>query len=291
MSEAESDGEDLLKEDSGDESEADNELDHKAQLDALKESDPAFYKFMQENDKDLLNFGGSDDELEVEEEDVDEDAVDKEDPEEQEGQIILTTDMITKWKLTMASDKSLRALKKLLIAFRAAVASAGDSDKDPGEFRYTIPSSAIFNSVMVAAMTYAPVILDYHLMVAGRNSRQYAYIYLPSRSGLPSASTKWKKLQPMVKSFLTNLLKALKIMTDSSMIQFSIQTSSAGEFHGALPLLACFPKLSKDYIKTLAGLWTQTGSSESEKVRIVSVIALRKLVVVAPAFIDLVLKV
>jgi nucleolar complex protein 2 len=175
MSEAESDGEDLLKEDSGDESEPDNELDHKAQLEALKESDPAFYKFMQENDKDLLNFGGSDDELEIEEED-EEDAEmneDAPDPEEQEGQIVLTTDMITKWKLTMASDKSLRALKKLLIAFRAAVASAGDSDKDPGEFRYTIPSSAIFNSIMVAAITYAPIILDHHLMVAGRNSRLY----------------------------------------------------------------------------------------------------------------------
>jgi nucleolar complex protein 2 len=177
MSEAESDGEDILKEDSGDESEPDNALDHKAQLEALKESDPAFYKFMQENDKDLLNFGGSDDEheLEVEEEDDDaetnEDA--PEDPEEQEGQIMLTTDMITKWKLTMASDKSLRALKKLLVAFRAAVASAGDSDKDPGEFKYTIPSSAIFNSVMVAAITYAPIILDHHLMIAGRNSRLY----------------------------------------------------------------------------------------------------------------------
>jgi hypothetical protein len=99
----------------------------------------------------------------------------------------------------------------------------------------------------------------------------------------------------MVKSFITNLLKALNIMTDSSMIQFAIQASSAGEFHGALPLFACFPKLAKDYVKSIAGLWTRTSSAENnvdeEKVRIVSVIALRKLVVVAPAFIDLVLKV
>lgn len=60
-----SDAEDELIENDGNESEDEAEK-HKRDLEKLKKSDPEFYKFLQENDKKLLDFNLSDEENEDE---------------------------------------------------------------------------------------------------------------------------------------------------------------------------------------------------------------------------------
>lgn len=152
-----------LEDDSDEESELDDQ-DHKAQLEALKETDPEFYKFMLENDKELLEFGESDDE------EQDAEMESEENQEDSSSQTILTKEMINKWKVTMAKDKSIRALRKLLMAFRAAVAF-GDSDKDAEIYAFKIPNSSLFNDVVISTIKYAPIILDHHLMVLGNEKR------------------------------------------------------------------------------------------------------------------------
>lgn len=64
--------EDEQMENSGDNESEDEAETHKRDLEKLKKSDPEFYKFLQENDRKLLEFNLSDEEIEDEAEEDDE---------------------------------------------------------------------------------------------------------------------------------------------------------------------------------------------------------------------------
>lgn len=66
---------------------------HKLELEKLAQQDPEFYKYLQENDKELLDFDVSDDEGE----ELDEDAMDIA-QEEGEKAPTLTSDILRKWQ-------------------------------------------------------------------------------------------------------------------------------------------------------------------------------------------------
>jgi nucleolar complex protein 2 len=110
------------------ESEADGD-DHKKQLESLKQKDPEFYKYMKENDPELLDFEDADlGEINMISEDEEtpkkkrktnkstaSDSDEEEDPSNE-----VTKAMISKWEKAMTQQMSLRALREVLLAFRAA---------------------------------------------------------------------------------------------------------------------------------------------------------------------------
>ncbi|KAJ3400955.1 hypothetical protein HDV05_000753, partial [Chytridiales sp. JEL 0842] len=118
---------------------------HKKQLEEAMKKDPVFYKFLQENDKDLLNFGeddddeeggegeeGEEDDLEgimkgqpdSDDDDDEEPMLDGEDNEDDEMEAeadipVVTKAMIKSWRQSLIDTKSLRSAKKVLLAFKA----------------------------------------------------------------------------------------------------------------------------------------------------------------------------
>ena len=132
-----------------DQEEDEDEEDHQGQLKALAEKDPEFYKFLQQNDADLLEFS------------EDEEGPNKDDerPGKKQkrsadgGAIDVTTDMVKKWKSAMIELHSISALKNTVSAFKTAATS---EHEDAKASRYSIPTSAVYHEVLVTALDGVP---------------------------------------------------------------------------------------------------------------------------------------
>lgn len=119
---------------------------HKEELDALAEKDPEFYKYLKENDAELLAFGENG-ELEglgeVNEDSQDLDNMDLKESESasvqpnfvDKEQTEVTKLMVERWRKAMEEKRSLKAAKELSLAFRAAVHPNSDGK---AHFKYAI---------------------------------------------------------------------------------------------------------------------------------------------------------
>ncbi|KAG9320265.1 hypothetical protein KVV02_001184, partial [Mortierella alpina] len=279
---------------------AKEEAANKIQLDALKEKDPEFYKYLQENDQELLDFDGEMEDLVSEEEDEDEQEDDEEEDEEMQGSDeemeepepkkkskkakveeeeeetmdgipLVTKAMVDTWQSALVEKHSLRALRRLLLAFRAG-AHLHDSDDDRS-YAYKINSPVVFNKLVVTCLKHVIPTLDHHLPVQTTSGGKPK----PVNSG-----SKYTTLQPLIKSFLQNTLHLLKELTDQEMIYFVIRESEK-----AIRYLVGFPKIAKDLLKHLLFLW----STATDRVRIISFLTIRTMCLqLGSNYLDLALK-
>uniref|UniRef100_A0A8C6VX21 NOC2 like nucleolar associated transcriptional repressor n=1 Tax=Nothobranchius furzeri TaxID=105023 RepID=A0A8C6VX21_NOTFU len=140
---------------------------HKEQLSRLKNKDPEFYKFLQENDQSLLNFDDTDSSEDEEEKKYhklpsaleDANSGDDDDEEDEEGQkgsnkskkaadtIKVTEKMIEAWKAEMKKDTSPRLFRDVTQAFKAAVATT--KGEGGGQCRYKVADSSVFNALVL----------------------------------------------------------------------------------------------------------------------------------------------
>ena len=133
------------------ESSAEDDIDaHQRDLEALAENDPTFYRYLQENDEELLHAdGGLGRRASIGSED-DEAGIDVRVPDdaddvysiawEEEGLStdlhIVTSKMLEKWKTGLTDLHSLRALREVVSAFRAA-AHLNDADEQK-KYKYSV---------------------------------------------------------------------------------------------------------------------------------------------------------
>ena len=181
-------------------------------LSNLEEKDSDFFKFLQENDPELLTFGGdgSDNSSEASENEASDDeqvqnddkTKDAEDGDSETDDIIaeevapsghtstaVTSALIKKWESALDKN-SLPSWKQLVKGFQAAVVTARGDDME-SEMKYSITDPDTVNKVMMLCLERSTEVLKHHL---GDN---------------PTASPKWSGLKMSLKSYLSSLTELL----------------------------------------------------------------------------------
>ncbi|KAF2839231.1 Noc2-domain-containing protein [Patellaria atrata CBS 101060] len=263
--------------------------DHKEQLNALAKKDPEFYRFLQEEDAELLNFDENADLAEIDDLSASEEdeprKKQKKSKKSKEQEMNIDTDeelgtgatnevtqgMVKKWKAAMVEQNSLRSTREVVLAFRAAA----HLNEDGKEFKYSISNSEVYHDLLLVALSHVPEVLYHHLPVketAGGKVR------------VPTDSKKYKSLSTLLKSHATSIHHLLENLSDASALRLTLSSLLP-----LLPYTLSFKKLVRDLARAVIDVWSD--SSNAEATRIAAFLVLRRLVVIGdPSIKEAVLK-
>ncbi|CAI0544874.1 unnamed protein product [Linum tenue] len=244
---------------------------HKDALERLKQKDPEFYQFLQEHDKELLEFDDEDAEedadndleeptIEKDEAVDDHDQLEKE--EKKQSKTVVTIAMVESWTEAVLDGGKIGALRSLLKGFRIAC-HYGDDSGDDSSSNLSIMSSAVFNKIMVFVLSRMDGILRKMLDLPSYGGKKEVMLKV-------MGTRKWKKYSHLVKSYLGNALHVLNQMTDAQMVAFTLRRLKYSSL-----LLAAFPSLLRKYVKVALHFWGSGGGA----LPVVSTLFLRDLCV------------
>ncbi|KAF7791583.1 hypothetical protein EIP86_002600 [Pleurotus ostreatoroseus] len=235
---------------------------HLIELSKLAEKDPEFYKYLQENDKELLDFNpdaaDNDENMSGDEE------------EESESIPVLTKAVLQTWQKALLEQRSLRALRKLLVAFRSAV----HMNEEDQVLAWTIDSPSIYSKLVTTSLKYTPVVLTHHCPHKTTSDGKFKG---------PAQSHKWKTLQKLILSYFHNAMHLITQLTDRDMLVLALTETAK-----LLPYVTSSRKAVKVYLKTCLDLW----SSGEDDVRIAAFLSVRRVAASSDeSLMDLALKV
>ncbi|XP_071476555.1 nucleolar complex protein 2 homolog [Diadema antillarum] len=266
---------------------------HKQSLEKLKDTDPEFYEFLQENEGGLLDFNESDEsELESDDEedegtddDVDDDEEEEEEDddsddeeletskqaelesdeedyvdEDDEGKkrkgragISVSLALVDKWRQQLEGH-SVKAMRELMKAFRAAVQQAGSGENV--RTKYIVEGSAAFNAVVSLCLKQVYPVLQHALEIEDKAGKA---------PKAPSSSPKWKQFHVDIKAYLADVIQLMSNVAEPSIVSVVLR-----HVRSLIPYFTCFPKLVKVIIKKLVNFW----STGEETVRVLAFLCL-----------------
>jgi nucleolar complex protein 2 len=188
---------------------------HKAQLEKLKEADPEFYEYLAATDKELLDFGAHDESEQEDDSEEEEQSEEEEEGSEDEKPVAkaskeaktdvpavekgtITLAMVDTWCAAAKEHAALGAMRNILRAYRSAC-HYGDSEEQV-EATLRLGSSAVYNKLMLFVLREADGIFKRILGI--ENEENFEAVALGK---LP----RWKKVEPLVKSYIGNTLHLL----------------------------------------------------------------------------------
>ncbi|XP_012082207.2 nucleolar complex protein 2 homolog [Jatropha curcas] len=231
-------------------------LEHRIQLQKLKEKDPEFYQYLQEHDEEVLQFDDeeieedADTELEAADMQVDEETSDHDitEKEDKPSKSAITTAMVDSWCQSVRENGKVGAVRSLMKAFRIAC-HYGDDGGDDSSIKFTVMSSSVFNKIMSFVLGEMDGILRKLLGLPASGGKKETINNLMS-------TRKWKNYSHLVKSYLGNALHVLNQMTDTDMISFTLR-----RLKYSAVLLGAFPNLLRKYMKVVLHFWGTGGGA------------------------------
>ncbi|GMT12886.1 hypothetical protein PFISCL1PPCAC_4183, partial [Pristionchus fissidentatus] len=257
VQEGESDEDEEMDDDEEDDEGEDLEdigLSHKEQLEKLKKTDPELYKYMQSEEKDLLEFGEGEEDEEGED-DEDEDMEEEEEApkekksrqpkakKEKDGRSIFDGELYLYVEKELEKENTSHSAVRLAVhAFTACVARVGADIEPPP---WVINDQKVFDAVVRLCFRHLG---DRILNMLGKPKNMENESYTSGKLTYPH----YKKHSVVVKQYLHGLLLFLSEVQTPSVV-----TTTAKAISALSQLYAQQPKLCRTLIKALVRLWTR----------------------------------
>ncbi|PQE20719.1 Nucleolar complex 2 protein [Rutstroemia sp. NJR-2017a BBW] len=174
----------------------------KSAMDALAEKDPEFYKYLKENDPEALDFdddadfaevdglSGSDNEEQPKKKKQKKAKTSKKEEEaeadeDEEDASEVTRAIVKKWNKAMTEQHSLRAMRQVVLAFRAA---AHVNEDDGKEYKYSITNPEAYHDLLLTTLKLVPEVLNHHLPVKESNNGKHGFEEVQDTFTTPTVS-------------------------------------------------------------------------------------------------------
>lgn len=269
-------------EEMGDDDQLESAESHKQTLERLKEKDPEFYQYLKQNDQELLEFDDQDDLGDVS--DGDDGEIDDTDT-SPESNVSLAK--IAEWRAILQNPSSsnahlFEAIKSIIKVFRKVVGQTLDEGCAGETADLLSPNifNAVINSTLLdllpALMKYLRLqslgankkietpINDSETTDEGNNKDQDEEQFGGQNSSLgrskffdPRRSRNWKRIQPLMKFYLTDVLKMMTSLSSDARASFERHVLEL------TPFFNVFPHLVKRLIKRSITEWSSSGDNRN----------------------------
>lgn len=245
----------------------------------LKDTDPDFYQYLEEHDKDLLDFYANDAEDDDRSEAGEEQT--KESAEPTRHKKILKLEQVRQFEHALRTKPDFQKIADVISCFRAAVLQAEGETATPQtgkhQCQFRVEGQTIFNAVVKLCLN--------ELLPALHKVLNLPEPCVPKDNVKPIDPTKchsWRKAALSVKVYLMQVVKLATAVTEPQLVSVLLR-----HVLYLVPYYVAFPQVAKTLLKRLVALWCEG----EETVRVVAFLCLVRTVRGLPRpYLDTVLK-